>query len=95
MGRFTRPKATILPDESIVPEKNLVSPHPNKFTHELSRTEPYYYSESAQGKKADGKFSKGTKVVMLRHDGPTCRVVDRRGLYVEVAYDSLKPISSD
>jgi hypothetical protein len=95
MGRFNRPKASVLPDEAIVPEKNLITPTPNRFTHELIRTEPYYYSRVAQGKKPDGEFSKGTRVVLLRHGGgSSCRVVDGRGLYVEVAFASLKSLAS-
>jgi hypothetical protein len=95
MGEFTRPKATVLPDEAIVPDKNLISPPPNQFTHELLHAEPYYYNDPQQGKAADGEFEEKTKVVLLRYDGGSyCRVVDGRGLYVALSFASLKPLAA-
>ena len=92
MKGFKRPNAKVLAADSIVPEENLISPPPDRFTHELLRSESYYFSGPQQGKLADGKFKKGTKVVLLKHDGGFCYVADGRGLYVALACDSLKPL---
>jgi len=94
MGEFIRPEATVLPDDAVVPQDNLISPPPNQFTHELLRAEPYYYSEPQQGRAADGEFKKNTRVVLLWYDGSSyCRVADSRGLYVALSFDSLKPLA--
>jgi hypothetical protein len=90
MGKFLRPKAEVLPDNAIVPEKNLISPAPNQFTHELTRPEPYYYS-SAQRRPPDGEFPAGTRVVLV-HRGDRCRVVDGRGIYAEIDCGGLKKL---
>ncbi|MEK6335678.1 MAG: hypothetical protein AABM67_12065 [Acidobacteriota bacterium] len=93
MKGFTRPKAEVLAEDVIVPDKNIISPPPNQFTHKLRQDEHYYYDDPQQGKPANRKFEKGTKVVLLRHDGGSyCRVSDGRGLYVAITYDSLTPL---
>jgi hypothetical protein len=94
MEGFTRPEAKVLSDDAIVPDRNLIVPPPNQFTHELVRSEVYYYSEPQNAGNTDGQLEKGTHVVLLKYDGGTyCRVADGRGLYVVVPYDSLKPLS--
>lgn len=91
MKGFTRPEAKVLADNALIPESNLISPAPNQFTHELTRTEPFYYSDAQPDRRPDGELEKGTKVVLLvLKDDKYCRVVDGRGLYVEVTCDSLK-----
>jgi hypothetical protein len=93
MKGFVRPKALVLPEKAIVPDKNLISPAPNQFTHKLKRPQPYYFSEAQQGSPPDGEFPSGTKVVLLVYDnGNYCRVADGQGLYVEIEYDSLKKL---
>jgi hypothetical protein len=93
MGHFIRPKAVVLPDEALVPARNLISPPPNQFTHRLSRAAPYYYAGAQQAARPDGELPADTKVVLLVHDGGRyCRVVDGRGLYVETEYESLEPL---
>jgi hypothetical protein len=93
MEGMIRPEAVVLPDSARVPAANLIAPPPNQFTHELTRAQPYYFTGGQQGTPPDGEFPAGTKVVLLRHDGGAyCRVVDGRGLYVEVGCDSLKKL---
>jgi hypothetical protein len=92
MEGVIRPEAVVLPENAVVPDKNLISPAPNKFTHQLIRSQPYYFSEARQGRPPDGEFPAGTKVVLLVHDRPFCRVVDGQGLYVQVGCDSLKKL---
>jgi hypothetical protein len=93
MEGFVRPKAVVLPENTIVPERNLISPAPNQFTHELTRPQPFYFTGAQQAAPPDGQFPAGTKVVLLVYDGGTyCRVADRQGLYVEIEYDSLKKL---
>jgi hypothetical protein len=90
-GRVRRPNAIVLDAKSVVPEAHLIKPPPNQFTHEVTRAQRYYY-ETAQG-SSDGKYAAGTRVVLMFHDGgPTCRVVDARGLYVETAFKGLRPL---
>ena len=59
-----------------MPEKNLISPPTNQFTHELARAQPYYYTAAHQGTSPDGVLQAGTKVVLLVYDGgKQCRGV--------------------
>jgi hypothetical protein len=90
MGEFVRPKAEILAESALVPESNLLDPPPNQFTHEVTRVEPYYFRGVAPS-GPDGTFPVGARVLLVRQqDGGRCRVIDERGLYVEVACDSLR-----
>jgi hypothetical protein len=93
MEGFVRPKAVVLPENATVPDRNLISPPPNQFTHELTRPQPFYFAAAQQATPPDGQFPAGTKVVLLVYDGGRyCRVADGQGLYVEVEYDSLKKL---
>jgi hypothetical protein len=92
MDRMRRPKATVLPDSALVPEKNL-QPPPTEFTHEVIADQPYYYSSPQQATPPDGTFSAGTKVKLLAHDGGhMCQVVDARGLCAMTAWSGLRPL---
>ena len=92
-GRMLRPESMVLSDAALVPERNLIKPPPNQFTHALQRSQPYFYTD-AEG-KPDGEFAAGTRVVLIVHDGGAyCRVVDGRGLYVETAFGGLRRLPS-
>lgn len=92
-GRFLRPEARVLPDEALIPIKNLISPAPNQFTHELTRAQPFYYAGAQAGTAPDGVLPANTKVTLLVHDGGAyCWVVDSRGLYVEIEHNSLRKL---
>jgi hypothetical protein len=91
MEGFVRPEAVVLPESALIPDKNLISPAPNQFTHELMVEQPYYYASAQEGVPPDGRLPAGTNVVLLVYDGgERCRVVDGRGLYVEIEYAALK-----
>ena len=91
MEGFKKTDPVVMPDETLVPARNLVSPPPNQFTHELLRTQPYYFY--APGSAPSGALPAGAKVVLMVHDGgPTCRVIDGQGRYIEVDYDNLKKL---
>jgi hypothetical protein len=92
MKGFVSPEASILDESAIVPDENLISPAPNQFTHELKRSQPYFFSETGKDKHPDGEFSAGTKVLLVRKVGDHCRVADQQGLYVEIDCDSLKEL---
>lgn len=93
MKGFVRPEAVVLGENAIVPERNLISPAPNQFTHKLTQPQHYYFTGAQKGVPADGQFPTGTKVVLLVYDGGSyCRVADERGLYVEIEYDSLEKL---
>jgi len=92
VNRVIRPKASVLPESALVPDKKIIEPPPNQFTHEVVAEQPYYYNAPAQATPQEGRFPAGTKVVLLRHDGgPVCQVADGRGLVVATAYDGLRP----
>ena len=91
MEGFIRPEAIVLSDNAVIPERNLIVPAPNQFTHELTRSQPFYFDRAVQGDTPAGEFPAGTKVVLLVHyGGEVCGVVDGRGLYVETAYAGLR-----
>jgi hypothetical protein len=86
-----RPKATVLKRSALIPAEHLVKPPPTRFTHELIRSQPYYYMRGSG--EPDGKFAAGTRVVLLEqgHD-EYCRVVDAQGLCVETACRGLRAL---
>jgi hypothetical protein len=93
MEGFIRPDAVILPEDAMIPDNNLISPPPNQFTHELTQTQPYYYTGAQQASPPDGEFPAGTKVLLLVYDGGNyCRVADGQGLYVETEHSGLKKL---
>jgi len=93
MKGFQRPAFIVLPENSIVPDENLITPPPNQFTHELIRREPFYFIGPQQDRPPDGELSEGTKVVLLVYEGDAyCHVADEQGLYIVVAYHSLREI---
>ena len=87
-GRMLRPKAVVLDNDALVPPKNVVKPPPNRFTHKVKRSQPYFYEASRD--EPDGEFAEGTPVVLMVYDGgASCRVIDGLGVYVETAYGGL------
>jgi hypothetical protein len=92
MERIIRPEAVVLPESAIVPDCNVIHPAPNRFTHRITRREPYYYAQQAEHDKPAGQFEPDTLVLLVRSDGARCRVADARGLYVEVGCDALEPV---
>ncbi len=85
-----RPEAVVLGDEALVPPAHLVRPPPNRFTHELTVDEPYRFDRPGGGAGPEGVLPAGTPVVLLVEGDDRCRVVDGRGLYVEVRRSSLR-----
>jgi hypothetical protein len=88
-GTILRPEVSVLSDEAVVPERNLIRPAPNRFTHELLVDEPYRFDRPGGTEEPDGVLPAGTPVVLLVKGPDRCRVVDRSGLYVEVRRASL------
>ena len=90
---FVRPEIIVLSGHALIPAGKLIAPAPNQFTHQLTRSQPFYFAEAEQGTDPDGELPAATQVVLLVYDGgATCCVVDGQGLYVEVEYDSLKKL---
>jgi hypothetical protein len=93
MEGMTRPPAVVLPESAMVPDRNLIVPAPNRFTHALTRATPYYFAGTRHATSPDGELAAGTTVVLLVDDGDgRCRVVDGQGLYVEIACDCLQTL---
>ena len=91
MQGFKQTDPVVMPDEALVPERSLISPAPNRFTHRLLRPQPFFYGD-AEGKPS-GVLPASTQVVLMVHDGGArCRVVDGQGRYVDVDYDNLQKL---
>jgi hypothetical protein len=75
---------------ALIPAENLIKPPPSRFTHELIRSQPYYYTRGSS--EPDGMFAAGTRVVLLEHGGEYCRVADAQGLSVETACGGLRAL---
>ena len=91
MDHMLRTNSEVLPESAMVPERNLLRPPPNQFTHKVKVEQPYYFQTPHLGAPAEGIFAAGTKVVLLLHDGgPVCFVADDRGLYVATAFAGLR-----
>jgi hypothetical protein len=91
-GVILRPDVSVLDDEALVPEQNVVRPAPNRFTHELLADEPYRFDRPERAGEPDGVLPAGTRVVLLVEGADSCRVVDGNGLYVEVSPTSLRKL---
>jgi hypothetical protein len=91
-GVVRRPDAVVLGEGALVPERNVVKPPPNRFTHELLSNEPYRFDRPHRAEEPDGVLPSGTRVVLLVDGDDRCRVVDGRGLYVEVRRASLRKL---
>ena len=86
-----RPAAAVLGKKALVPVANLVRPAPNRFTHELTVDEPYWFDLPGRDPvQPDGVLRAGMPVVLLVEGDDRCRVIDGRGLYVEVRRASLR-----
>lgn len=85
-----RPAAEVLGADSLVPALNLVQPPPDQFSHELTRDEPYRFGSDPTA-SPDGELHRGTPVLVVANDGRHARVIDERGLYVQVRSESLRP----
>ena len=93
MEGFLRPPVEVLPQNAVVPDRNLIVPAPNTFTHTLASDQPFSYTTLDRTAVPDGELAAGTPVVLMVYDGGRfCRVVDGRGLYVEIEHKSLEPL---
>jgi hypothetical protein len=95
MKGFVRPESMVLPSSAAIPDRNLIVPPPNQFTHEISRPASYWYDNPGTSEPA-GELAAGTPVVLLVHDGGRfCGVADSRGLYVATEHDALRRRSQE
>jgi hypothetical protein len=96
MSEVIRPEPEILPASAIIPSANLITPAPNRFTHEIVGLAPFYYSAGGEDRAPDGMFKRGTPVVLLHaEEGGLCHVADGRGLYVVVNRASLRRLGAE
>lgn len=91
-GVMLRPEAFVLADDALIPERNVVRPAPSHFTHELAVDEPFRFDRPERAGEPDGVLPAGTPVVLLVEGPDRCRVVDGKGLYVEVRRASLRKL---
>jgi len=90
-GRIVRPEAVVLTGAVLLPPENRVKPAPNRFTHETTKSQPYFFDSN--GTRAAGEFAAGTRVVLMVYtSGKYCRVIDGQGLYVRTDYAGLRPL---
>ena len=93
MEGFLRPPVDVLPENAVVPDRNLIEPAPNTFTHALTSDQPFSFTTFEGTAAPDGVLAAGSRVVLMVYDGGRfCRVVDGRGLYVEIEHKSLKSL---
>ncbi len=91
MKGFLRPEPQVLGGDALVPERNVIDPPPNQFTHVITSAQPYHFTEPTGNEPPDGTFEAGTRVVLLAYDGGRmCWVADGRGLYVTTKWDGLE-----
>jgi hypothetical protein len=74
MEGMKRPEAIVLPDSALIPSNCLISPPPNQFTHEVTRSQAFYASHGTPSGPPTGQFDAGTKVVLLYYDGKSFAV---------------------
>jgi hypothetical protein len=79
-GRVLRPEPRVLGEEALVPETSVISPAPNRFSHELSERED--------------PFPAGTRILLLVDGRERSWVVDAAGTYAEVRSASLRELAS-
>jgi len=65
MDGMKRPEATVLPDSALIPSNCQISPAPNQFTHEVTRSQPFYASRGTPSGPPTGQFDAGAKVAAL------------------------------
>jgi hypothetical protein len=87
-----RPEIVVLGDEALIPAGNVVRPPPTRLTHELVVDEPYHLDRPDRSPDPDGVMRAGTRVALLHQGRDHCRVVDGRGLSVEVRRASLREL---
>jgi hypothetical protein len=93
-GVVLRPKVHALDGSALVPDSNVVRPAPTRFTHELTVDTPFRLDREVPGNAPDGTLPVGTPVVVTAMHDDRCRVVDGRGLAVDVPRDHLQEIRS-
>jgi hypothetical protein len=91
-GVMLRPETSVLANEALAPERNLVRPAPNRVTHELLVDEPYRFDRPERAGEPDGVLPSGTRVVLHVGGPDRCRVSDGSDLYVEVRRASLRKV---
>jgi hypothetical protein len=89
-GVVLRPEVRRLRESALVPESNVVRPAPTTFTHQLTEDTPFYLDGGRPGRSPDGTLTAGTPVVVAGTHGDRYRVVDGRGLAVDVPRDHLE-----
>jgi hypothetical protein len=90
MDNMLRPKSVILPESAQLPERNVLRPPPNRFSHIVDGEQPYYFTGVDERVRPAGYFSSGTKVLLLRQDSTECWVANCRGLYVAIPCEGLR-----
>jgi len=91
-AQMLRPEVHVLDRSALVPDRNLVRPAPTHFTHELAVDTPFHLDRSPGHGEPDGVLPAGTAVVVAATHGDRCRVVDGRGLAVEVPQGSVREL---
>jgi hypothetical protein len=82
----------VLGADALVPDRHLIDPPPNRFTHTLTADQPYRFDQAEDRAHAGGVLAAGTRVIVISEGPESSRVADSTGLYVEVPNASLRPI---
>lgn len=90
LGRVKRPPCVVLPDDSLVSHNDVA----DRFTHQVTRHEPFYFTLDRIEGHPDGWFEPGTRVERITQpeSGHWSQVRDSAGVCAYVADDSLVPL---
>lgn len=89
-GIVLRPEAVVLGEEALIPESNVVDPVPSPLAHELTIDEPYWYDGVTHNQRPSGMLPSGTPVAIIEDRPDQYRVVDGRGLAVDIRRSSVR-----
>ena len=92
-GIVLRPTPTVLGEDALVPPTNIVEPRPADLSHELTEDEPFWFDGVARDQPPSGTLAKGTRVAVLKASPDLVRVVDERGLAVDVRGEHVRDVT--
>jgi hypothetical protein len=96
MPIITRPPVKVLPPDAQLPERNVLQPVPNVFTHKLVVSQPYYYDEPPAAQLPAGEWTAGTLLIVIRvvQGYDYCWVADGNGRYVVTLRAGLRSLTN-
>jgi hypothetical protein len=82
----------VLGEDALVPSTNVVEPRPSDLSYELTEDEPFWFDGVAHDQPPNGTLAKGTRVAVLSASSDLVRIVDQRGLAVDVRGEHVREV---